>query len=119
MVTKIKQILLVTGLGITCGVGVFFLYGGFDYDNIYTNANVWYKVSSDELNPGEIIALDMSMGYSSCEGPYIYFVVNTADTGEERIILFPNGGLWHAERVDTISMEIQKHFGKLEEDLRK
>ena len=110
---------MVVGLGIACGVGAFFLYGGFDYDDIYDNANVWYKVSSDELNPGEIIALDMSKGYSSCEGAYIYFVINTVDTGEEKIILFPNGGLWHAEKIDTMSMEIQRHFGKLEEDLRK
>ena len=41
------------------------------------------------------------------------------DSGEEVVIVFPNGGNWHSEKVDTVSVEIQKHFGKLEEDLRK
>ena len=29
--------------------------------------NIWNKVSTDELNPGEIIPLDMSKGYAMCE----------------------------------------------------
>ena len=118
MVIKIRHLLLVIGAGIAFGVGIFFLYGGFDYDDIYENANVWYKVSSDELNPGEIVALDMSKGFSGCDGPHLFLVVNTVETGEETVIVFPNGGVWHAEKVDTVSMEIQKYFGKLEEDLR-
>ena len=118
MVIKIKYILLVVGLGIVSGVGIFLLYAGFDYENIYENANVWYKVSSDELNPGEIVALDMSKGFSGCDGPHLFLVVNTVKTGEETVIVFPNGRQWHAEQVDTVSVEIQKYFGKLEEDLR-
>jgi|TARA_Y100000310_G_scaffold126790_1_gene125809 hypothetical protein len=119
MVIKIRHLLLVVGFGIVCGVGIFFLYGGFDYENIYENANVWYKVSTDELNPGEIVALDMSRGYSECVGPYIYLLVKEVDTEEEVVLVFPGKGRWHAERADTTSMEIQKEFGKLEEYLRK
>ena len=120
MVIKIKYLLLVVGLGIGSGVGIFFLYGGFDYDNIYENANVWYKVSSDELNPGEIVAIDMSGGYSECVGPYIYLLVREEVGSEEgAVIVFPNSGRWYAEKVDTMSVEIQKEFGKLEEYLRK
>ena len=120
MVIKIKYLLLVVGLGIGSGVGIFFLYGGFDYDNIYENANVWYKVSSDELNPGEIVALDMSGGYSECAGPYIYLMVKEVGVEEEGVVIvFPNKGRWHADKVDTMSVEIQKEFGKLEEYLRK
>ena len=120
MVIKIKYLLLVVGLGIGCGVGVFLLYGGFDYDNIYENANVWYKVSSDELNPGEIVAIDMSEGYSECVGPYIYILVREVGNEEEStVIVFPNQGRWYADKTDTTSMEIQKEFGKLEEYLRK
>ena len=119
MVIKIRHLLLVIGAGIAFGVGVFFLYGGFDYDNIYQNANVWYKVSSDELNPGEIVALDMSGGYSECAGPYIYLMVKEVDSGDGVVVVFPNNGRWHSEKVDTTSMEIQKEFGKLEEYLRK
>ena len=117
MVIKIRHLLLVIGAGIACGVGVFFLYGGFDYDNIYENANVWYKVSSDELNPGEIVALDMSEGYSECVGPYIYLMVKEVGSEEGAVVVFPNSGRWYAEKVDTMSVEIQKEFGKLEEYL--
>ena len=97
---------------------VLLLCFAFDYNEIYKNANVWYKVSSDELNPGEIIALDMSEGYSGCDGSLLYLVVNTVEFGEETVIVFPNGGTWSAAKIDTVSVEIQKHFGKLEEDLR-
>ena len=100
-------------------LGIIMLFAAFDYNEIYKNANVWYKVSSDELNPGEIIALDMSKGRSGCEGAYVYLAVNEVGSEEEVIIVFPNGGKWHADKVDTVSVEIQKHFGKLEEDLRK
>ena len=119
MVIKIKYLLLVVGLGIVGGVGVFLLYGGFDYENIYENANVWYKVSSDELNPGEIVALDMSEGYSSCEGPFIYLMVSTIDSEDETVVVFPNGGYWRTNEVDTVSVEIQKAFGILEQDLKR
>ena len=119
MVIKVKHLLFVIGIGIAGGVGVFFLYGGFDYDNIYTNANVWYKVSSDELNPGKIVALDMSSGYSGCEGGYVYIIVKEVGSDEDVVVAFPDKGKWHAEKVDTVSVEIQKYFGKLEEDLRK
>ena len=33
--------------------------------------NIWNKVSTDELNPGEIVSLDMSKGYAMCEGSVI------------------------------------------------
>ena len=104
---------------LTIALGIIMLCFAFDYGHIYDNANIWYKVSSDELNKGEIIALDMSGGYAACQGPYIYLAVNDMDSGEEVVIVFPNGGNWHSEKVDTVSVEIQKHFGKLEEDLRK
>ena len=100
-------------------LGVILFCFGFDYNDIYKNANVWYKVSSDELNPGEIVALDMSEGYSACDGQYLYLVVNTVESGEETVIVFPNMAHWHTEKIDTVSVEIQKHFGKLEEDLGK
>ena len=119
MVIKIKYLLLVVGLGIISGVGIFLLYGGFDYENIYENANVWYKVSSDELNPGEIVALDMSKGYSACEGPLIYLMVGTIGSEEETVVVFPNGGYWRTNGVDTVSVEIQKAFGILEQDLKR
>ena len=117
MVIKIKYILLVVGLGIVGGVGIFALYAGFDYDNLYENVNIWYKVSSDGLNPGEVIALDMSSGYSECDGSDIYILVYDIDS-MAHILVFPNRGNWWVDRPDTVSMEIQKVFGKLEQDLK-
>ena len=87
-------------------------------ENMYENANVWYKVSTDELNPGEIVALDMSKGYSMCGEGLVYLIVYTIDTGEETIVAFPDGGYWAVPETDTTSVEIQKHFGKLEQDLK-
>jgi hypothetical protein len=119
MFNNVKHALMITGLGALLGVGVYFLYGGFNYDEMYKNANVWYKVSSDKLNPGKIVALDMSSGYSGCEGGYVYIIVKEVGSDEDIVVAFPDKGKWHAEKVDTISVEIQKYFGKLEEDLRK
>ena len=98
--------------------GVLFICYGFNYDSMYKDANVWYKVSTDELNPGELVAIDMSHGYSECNEGLIYIVANTVDTDEEVIIAFPNGGYWSSPEVDTVSVEIQKEFGKLEQDLK-
>ena len=100
-------------------MGFILLCFGFDYDDIYKNANVWYKVSSDELNPGEIVALNMSNGYSFCDEYIMYIIVNTIEDDEEVVVAFPNGGRWLAPEIDTVSVEIQKEFGKLEQDLRK
>ena len=117
MFTKLKNLLLFTGISIVSGTGLFILCSAFDYDDMYENANVWYKVSTDELNPGEIVALDMSEGYSECVGPYIYLMVKEVGSEEGAVVVFPNSGRWYAEKVDTMSVEIQKEFGKLEEYL--
>ena len=98
--------------------GVFFLVSpAFPNNPETTEINVWHKVSTDESTIGDIVALDMSKGYSRCDAEYIYIVSYLLDTEEEVIIAFPNGGFWDAPDVDTTSVEIQKHFGKLEQDL--
>ena len=80
--------------------------------------NIWTKVSNDELNPGEIVSLDMSKGYSACEGTYMYLVVRAIDTEEEFTIVFPNGGYWIAPKPDPFLQELQKEFDSLEDYLR-
>ena len=80
--------------------------------------NVWHKVSGDELDPGVIVPLDMSSGYSACEGPYMYIVVRKVGSEEEVIVAFPNGGYWMAPEVDPFLYELQKEFDSLEEYLR-
>ena len=81
--------------------------------------NVWHKVSTDALNPGEIVPLDMSRGYTSCEGQYIAMVVRIVDSEEEVIIVFPNGGYWTAPEPDPFLQELQEEFDSLEDYLRK
>ena len=80
--------------------------------------NIWNKVSTDELNPGEIIPLDMSRGYAMCEGPVIYIVVRIVGSEEEVVIAFPNGGYWTAPEPDPFLQELQEEFDNLEEYLR-
>ena len=118
MAIKIKQMLLIIVVSILSGTGLFLICGAFDYENIYQNANVWYKVSTDEFSPGEVVALDMTKGYSTCDGGLIYIIIYTIDSNEEVVVAFPDGGYWSNPGADTTSMEIQKAFGKLEQDLK-
>ena len=83
-----------------------------------TEINVWNKVSTDKTNPGEIVSLDMSKGYSTCENHAIYIVVRMIDSEEEVIIAFPNGGYWTAPEPDPFLQELQKEFDSLEDYLR-
>ena len=83
-----------------------------------TEINVWRKVSTDELNPGIIVSLDMSKGYTYCDGPYILMVLRVIDSEEEIVVMFPNGGYWTAPEPDPFIQELQKEFDSLEDYLR-
>ena len=76
--------------------------------------NVWFKVSNDQTNPnyGQVVALDMSNGYSSTDGMFIYLILNDVNTREQVILTFPIG-YWTVDGKD----EIQKEFENLEEYL--
>ena len=76
--------------------------------------NVWFKVSNDQTNSnyGQVVALDMSNGYSSTDGAFIYLVLADFNTGEQVILTFPIG-YWVVDGKD----EIQKEFDSLEEYL--
>ena len=77
--------------------------------------NVWFKVSNDQTNPnyGQVVALDMSNGYSSTDGMFIYLILNDVNTREQVILTFPIG-YWTVDGKD----EIQKEFENLEEYLK-
>ena len=77
--------------------------------------NVWFKVSNDQTNSnyGQVVALDMSHGYSSTDGEFIYLVLSDVTTTEQVILTFPIG-YWTVEDKD----EIQKEFESLEEYLK-
>ena len=76
--------------------------------------NVWFKVSNDQtnMNYGQVVALDMSHGYSSTDGEFIYLILSDVTTTEQVILTFPIG-YWTVEDKD----EIQKEFDSLEEYL--
>ena len=80
--------------------------------------NVWRKVSTDELNPGAIVPLDMSQGYASCAGEVLYIVVHAVGSEEDIVIVFPNGGYWTSPEPDPFLQELQKEFDNLEHYLR-
>ena len=99
-------ILLVTMFSISCDV--------VQAQDCEEPVNVWFKVSNDQTNSnyGQVVAIDMSHGYSSTDGTFIYLVLNDISTGEQVILTFPIG-YWVVEDKD----EIQKEFESLEEYL--
>jgi hypothetical protein len=82
------------------------------------HVNTWYKISTDELNPGILLHLDMSRGYSVADRDYIYIVVLDKDSMEYTVV-FPNGGLWTAPAGDDFLLEMEEEFDNLEEYLKK
>ena len=81
--------------------------------------NVWYKVSTFELDKGKIIKLDMRTGQAFTDHQYIYLVVKDLETGEVVYIAFPNGGDWVAEpEKDEFLDAMEEEFKNLEEYLR-
>ena len=83
-----------------------------------TKVNIWHKVSTDQLNPGEIVPLDMSRGYAYSDPMYIYIIVNAIGIEEEMIIVFPNGGYWTSPEPNPFLQELQKEFDSLEDYLK-
>ena len=92
--------------------------GSFADSTQSTEINIWHKVSTDELNPGEIVPLDMSKGYASCAGDVLYIVVHAVGSDDDIIIVFPNGGYWTSPEPDPFLQELQKEFDNLEHYLR-
>ena len=100
-------ILLVTMFSLSCDV--------VQAQDCEEPVNVWFKVSNDQTSPtyGYVVALDMSNGYSSTDGAFIYLVLADFNTGEQVILTFPIG-YWVVDGKD----EIQKEFDSLEEYLK-
>ena len=81
--------------------------------------NVWFKLSNDTSSKdyGETIAIDMSRGYASTDGVYIYLLVTIKDSDEGLMISFPIG-YWETEEKSEFQKELEKEFKSLEEYLR-
>ena len=80
--------------------------------------NIWKKVSTDEANPGVIVTLDMSRGYSYSKGGYIFIVIREVGSIEEFVVVFPNGGYWAAPVQDPFLKAMEEEFDGLEQYLR-
>ena len=100
-------ILLVTMFSLSCDV--------VQAQDCEEPVNVWFKVSNDQTNSnyGQVVAIDMSHGYSSTDGTFIYLILSDISTREQVILTFPIG-YWTVEDKD----EIQKEFESLEEYLK-
>jgi len=79
----------------------------------------WFKISTDALDPGAVLELDMSRGYSYTEGNLIFIIVKIAGTEESLVVAFPNGGYWSAPKEDDFLNALDKEFETLERYLRK
>ena len=78
--------------------------------------NVWFKLSNDTSSKdyGETITIDMSRGYASTDGVYIYLFVTIKDSDEGLVISFPIG-YWEIEQPSEFEKELEKEFKNLEE----
>ena len=87
-------------------------------EGLMEHVNTWYKISTDEINPGELLSLDMSRGYSVADMNYIYIMVLDKDSMEYTLV-FPNGGMWVAPAPDSFLVGMQEEFDNLEEYMKK
>ena len=62
--------------------------------------NIWNKVSTDDLDPGRIVPLDMSQGYAFSDEAFIYIAVDEIGSDDEIVIVLPNGGYWTSPEAD-------------------
>ena len=87
---------------------------GFSYpQECEEPTNVWFKLSNDTSSKdyGEVLAIDMSKGYATTDGYFVYLLVYLKDSDEGIIISFPMGN-WE---VDD---KIEKEFKDLEDYLK-
>ena len=73
--------------------------------------DVWFKISNAEKDYGKLLTLDMSNGFATTDGLFIYLVVKNIDTGQDLVIQFPIG-YWIIDKIDK---KIPKQEKKKEE----
>ena len=78
--------------------------------------DVWYRLSTNESHRyGELMAVDMSMGYAYYDELYIYLFVLEKNTKEELVIMFPIG-FWEVGVIEP-RKELPKEEEEKEFDL--
>ena len=73
--------------------------------------DVWFKISNAEKDYGKLLTLDMSNGFATTDGLFIYLVVKNKETKEDLVIQFPIG-YWIIDKIDK---KIPKQEKKKEE----
>ena len=82
--------------------------------------DVWFKISNAEKDYGKLPTLDMSNGFATTDGLFIYIIVKNMDTGQDLVIQFPIG-YWIIDKIDKKipKQEKQKEEFDLDEYLKK
>jgi len=61
--------------------------------------DVWFKISNAKEDYGKLLTLDMSNGFATTDGLFIYIIVKNMDTGQDLVIQFPIG-YWIIDKID-------------------
>ena len=72
--------------------------------------DVWFKIANDVNNSetyGTLIALDMSRGYATTDGIFIYLIVFDKNTRQQLVVSFPIGH-WMIEKIDKSKKIVPK-----------
>lgn len=82
-------------------------------------ANVWFKLSNDisSKDYGKMIAIDMSKGFASTDGEFVYLLLQI-DGGEDAMLITFPIGYWEIETKSDFVKEMEKEFKNLEDYLR-
>ena len=81
--------------------------------------NVWFKLSNDtsSMDYGKVIPIDMSKGFASTDGEFVYLLLQIDDGEDAMMITFPIG-YWEIEQPSEFMKELEKEFKNLEDYLR-
>ena len=80
--------------------------------------NVWFKISNGEKDYGKLLTLDMSSGFATTDGVFIYLIVYEKSTNEEIVISFPIGQ-WKVEKMGKFTPKQEEEKFDLDEYLKK
>ena len=80
--------------------------------------NVWFKISNGKEDYGQLLTLDMSSGFATTDGLFIYLIVQNKETKEDLVIQFPIGP-WAIGSVDKKFPKQEKEEFDLDEYLKK
>ena len=68
--------------------------------------DVWFKISNAKEDYGKLLTLDMSNGFATTDGLFIYLIVKNMDTGQDLVIQFPIGYCFFVQILKIINTRI-------------